>query len=201
MKSGLLQRPIEPGRRARSGAARQRERDWVASIARRVDILAADVSELRMTDSRPSVGARFEKVVERYHEEYEQQRETADRWRLVALSIGALAAILVFLATVAAIEAATAGRLGLAATLGGIAAYAARQSARHRRREECARARELELIAFPAVLDTLPAADRFGQTIRLARFEFAETDTRGVAEIEAGRRTQGPVNPRGPSHE
>ena len=49
---------------------------------------------------------------------------------------------------------ATVSRLGLGVLLGGLSGYAARQSARHRAREEEARSLEMDLVAFtPFVRD------------------------------------------------
>lgn len=91
-------------------------------------------------------------TAERYGEEVKEQRKVADIWRRVTIVLSVLAAAGVV--TVAITLGHNPGwedfigKLSASALIGGVAAYAARQSARHREREERARKFQLELTAF-----------------------------------------------------
>jgi hypothetical protein len=62
--------------------------------------------------------------------------------------------------------------LASAVLLGGVAAYTARQSARHRGREEHARRLQLDLTAFPVFVEALPEEDKVAATIWMAERSF-----------------------------
>lgn len=94
---------------------------------------------------------------ERYKDEADQQKKGANLWRLITVCV-------VVLAVGAGIWAAAArenetsalvGRLAIGLALGALAAYTARQSGRHRDREEDTREIALDLAAFNSFIEPL----------------------------------------------
>jgi hypothetical protein len=121
-------------------------------------------------------------TAERYGKEFDEQKTAANSWRIVTLGLGVLA---VAAAVVAAFDhkATTAGtKLAIAVLLGGVAAYTARQSARHRSREEHARQIQLDLTAFPVFVEALPDEDKVAATVWMAERSFL--GARGSVEDE-----------------
>lgn len=94
-----------------------------------------------------------------YSKEAKEQAKLANGWRLAAIALAMLAGLAAVTLLFADDDAATnwsliIGKLALAGTLGGLASYAARQSARHRGREERARHLELNIVTTgPLLLD------------------------------------------------
>jgi hypothetical protein len=102
-----------------------------------------------------------------FRDDAEQQKKAANTWRLVAVVFGVLAAVATGWAALSGSDESTQSliaRLALGAAAGGIAAYAARQSGRHRDREEEARRLELDLPAFGPFIESLP--DEVRQRVR-----------------------------------
>jgi hypothetical protein len=100
-----------------------------------------------------------------FSKEAKTERGTADTWRWIALAFGGaailLAAITAFFgdATDLTPERLIA-RLAATAGLGALAAYAGRQSARHRRREEDAKQLELDLTAIAPFVEEVDETKR-----------------------------------------
>lgn len=125
-----------------------------------------------------------------FREEAKTQKTAADKWRGVAVWFGILAAVLAVGAIVlAALEpdaassaSAVIGKVTATLVAAGIAAYAGRQSGRHREREEEAKQLELELVAFPPFIESLGEDQR-----REVRQAFAERAFKGRPS-EAPRR-------------
>jgi len=129
-------------------------------------------------------------TAERYDEEARSQKKAADNWRRGAV---AFAAVAVLVALWAAFHTGQTtenlvAKLGIGLALGGIAAYCARQSARHRRREEDARAIQLDLAAFGPFIEALPQERKDEERIALGRKLFGHRFARkDLSEaIEAG---------------
>jgi|NGEPerStandDraft_8_1074529.scaffolds.fasta_scaffold29769_2 hypothetical protein len=113
----------------------------------------------------------------RYGKEFTEQRETADFWRWVTVVFGVLAVVAAILAAFDN-KAATVGvKLGITILLGGVAAYTARQSSRHRSREEHARQLQLDLAAFPAFIEGLPPDAQETATVWMAERSFLGATT------------------------
>jgi hypothetical protein len=113
-------------------------------------------------------------TAERYGEEVEQQRAAADRMRLLTIVL-ALGAVAVGLYAVFAGDQeaeALIAKLAVSAVLGGLAAYTASQSGRHRRREERARALQLELTAFAPFIEPLDPAQNEEERVVMAPRTF-----------------------------
>jgi hypothetical protein len=67
---------------------------------------------------------------------------------------------------------AVATKLAVALLLAGVAGYTARQSGRHRNREEHARALQLELTAFSPFIEPLEPEQREEERVRMTRRTF-----------------------------
>lgn len=78
------------------------------------------------------------------------------------------------------------GKLALSIILGGIATYAARQSANHRRREERARDLQLELTAFAPFIEPLSAEQQEEERVIMTRKTFGKTTTAEKQAEEPG---------------
>lgn len=126
-----------------------------------------------------------------FRDEADTQKTAADIWRKTAVWFGIAAAVLAVGSIVlAALEPDTASSAGaivgkVTATLvaAGIAAYAGRQSGRHREREEEAKQLELELVAFPAFIESLEEDQQ-----REVRQAFAERAFKGRPAADGPRR-------------
>jgi hypothetical protein len=95
-----------------------------------------------------------------YSKEAKEQGDKADNWRIAAIVLGILAGVAAGAVLFGASRGDAAwqlviGKLAIGIVFGGIASYAARQSARHRRREESARHLELNLATFGSLADEL----------------------------------------------
>jgi hypothetical protein len=122
----------------------------------RVDALVADIDGMKIRSAELVGAIGVTGTAERYGEEFTEQRDVANKWRLTTVVLGVLAVAVSVLAAFDH-EATTAGaKVAIAILLGGVAAYTARQSSRHRRREEHARQLQLDLTAFPVFVEALP---------------------------------------------
>lgn len=113
-----------------------------------------------------------------YSKEAKEQGDTADTWRKAAIVLGIIAGVAAGTVLLGASSGETAwqlliGKIAIGVTFGGIAGYAARQSARHRRREESARHLELNLATFGSLAEQLDSdalkqarADLVGSMLR-----------------------------------
>jgi hypothetical protein len=175
--------------------------DQTASEAHsRLNAAVSDIERMR-EESAQLVGAiGITGTAERYDEEAKTQRAAADSWRRAAVLLALLA---VAIGCWAAFEgdqetANLAGKLTIGIVLGGVAAYAARQSARHRGREEDARAIQLDLAAFQPFIELLPEAQQHEERIALGRKLFGHRFTRkDVQDPEGGPSALGALLGRG----
>lgn len=112
-----------------------------------------------------------------FRKEATEQKKAADTWRRVTVVFGSIAAALavaaVVLATIypdrATSTSAVIAKITVTLAAAGVAAYAGRQSGRHRQREEESKRLELELVAFPPFIESLEEDQR-----REVRKEFAD---------------------------
>jgi hypothetical protein len=113
-------------------------------------------------------------TAERYGEERDEQKGIADRLRLASMVMALLAVVLAFLVTLQSHpdNATFAGKLSVSLLIGAIATYLAKQSGRHRRREEKARTLQLELTAFSPFIEPLPADKQIDERILMTRKTF-----------------------------
>ena len=94
-------------------------------------------------------------------------------------------------------DATTAGaKIAIAILIGGVGFYTARQSARHRHREEHARQLQLDLTAFPVFVEALPEEERTGETVGMVRRSFRGALPEPVEDDETGLSAWNQVRPR-----
>jgi hypothetical protein len=110
-----------------------------------------------------------------YSKEAKAQSGTADGWRITAIVFAALAALAALSVLFKHNDQHPAwdiaiAKLTVGVALGGIAGYAASQSARHRHREEAARQVELRIAALGPITHDLSEEDQ-----KLARGKFMES--------------------------
>jgi hypothetical protein len=95
----------------------------------------------------------------RYGIEVKAQKRQADIWRWITVGVVLGAAAVALWATRHAAEGIDdplfVGKVLISVALGGLATYTAKQSSRHRRREESARALELDMAAFPPFIEQM----------------------------------------------
>jgi anti-sigma-K factor RskA len=109
-----------------------------------------------------------------FAKEAKVQKREADQWRILTVSIGIAAAVVAVAAIGVSIALGTSpplviAEIGAVALLLGLADYAARQAALHRRREERARRLELDVTAVGPLTSALSESDK-----QRMRSEFAE---------------------------
>ncbi len=166
-------------------AQAQRDEDAKADITKLLADAANEVAERvseiqRMeAESADLVGAiGLAGTAEGYGQEAREQRKAADSWRwgtvvFVSLAVAAIVVIVVTLGSDPKWETVVV-KLSASVLFGGIAAYAASQSGRHRDREERARATELELAAFGPFIEPLIQEQREEERVRIARKTFGK---------------------------
>jgi hypothetical protein len=111
-------------------------------------------------------------TAERYGEEFREQRKVANIWRRVTIVVGLLAAAAALWAASEGDATKAGAKIAIAILVGGVGFYTARQSARHRHREEHARQLQLDLTAFPVFVESLPDEERADETIMMGRRSF-----------------------------
>jgi hypothetical protein len=110
-----------------------------------------------------------------FKKEAEDQKDQADLWRLLTLSLGGLAVLVALVAVGLVVGEFAEGssfilaKIAAITLLLGLAGYAAGQSGQHRRREKRARRLYLELVAFKPFSEPLPEPERHS-----VRKEFIE---------------------------
>lgn len=117
-----------------------------------------------------------------FRKEADEQKTAADTWRETTVRFGSVAALLALAAVVAAViwpdransASAIVAKVTVALAAAGVAAYAGKQSGRHRQREEEAKRLELELVAFPPFIESLDPEQK-----REVRKDFAVRAFRG----------------------
>src|SRR5205085_3759531 len=77
-------------------------------------------------------------------------------------------------------------KLAVSVILGGLSAYLARQSGRHRRREEHARSLQLELTAFSPFIEPLSPEQQEEERVIMTRKTFGKTTAAEASEEEPG---------------
>jgi hypothetical protein len=148
------------------------------------------VAEIRRMEKESSelVGAiGVAGTAERYSEEVTEQAKVANWWRWATIALGLAAVVIGLYAVVTGDQTNQdlAAKLVVSIILGGLAAYAARQSARHRRREEQARRLQLELTAFGPFIEPLQPEQREEERVVMARKTFGKA-WEGAPEEEPG---------------
>jgi hypothetical protein len=145
------------------------------------------VGEIRRMEKESSdlVGAiGLAGTAERYGEEAKEQKKVADvlRWLTLVLAVGAIA-----MAVYAAVHntgelTAVGSKLAVSLVFGGLATYTARQSGRHRKREERARNLQLELTAFAPFIEPLDPVLKQAERVVMTRKTFGHISSLPEAE-------------------
>jgi predicted phage tail protein len=149
------------------------------------------VSEIRRMEEESAqlVGAiGLAGTAERYSVEAREQCKAANRlrWATVIVAFAAVGmAVYASLHHETRTQTLTA-KLTVSLILGGVAAYLARQSARHRRREEHARALQLELTAFSPFIEPLTKEQQEEERVIMTRKTFGKTTATEASEEEPG---------------
>jgi hypothetical protein len=153
-----------------------------------VEVRVAEIRRME-EDSARLVGAiGLAGTAERYSEEARDQNETANtfRWLAVLVALGAVAmAVVASLHHDQTTQSLTA-KLAVSAILGGLSAYLARQSGRHRQREEHARSLQLELTAFSPFIEPLSPEQQEEERVIMTRKTFGKTTAPDASEEEPG---------------
>jgi hypothetical protein len=122
----------------------------------------------------------------RYANEADDQRRVANRLRGAAIAGAVIAALLALAVTLQhhPDNATFGGKLAVSLLIGAIATYLAKQSGRHRRREERARGLQLELTAFGPFIEPLPQPKQEDERVIMTRKTFGRPTTDDVEEEE-----------------
>jgi hypothetical protein len=112
----------------------------------------------------------------RWAQEAQKERTTANRWRWVTVAVVIAAAAVALLAARAdsVDDPEFVSKILISVALGGLATYAAKQSGRHRNREERARRLELELAAFGPFIEPLPTELQHEQRSKMVDRTFGQ---------------------------
>lgn len=133
-------------------------------------------------------------TAERYGDEAEEQKGVADNYRrlTVVLALGAVG--MAIFAVVHQVEdtSAVLAKLGVSLVFGALATYTARQSGRHRIREERARNLQLELTAFAPFIEPLDDDQKELERVLMARKTFG--NIRALPDAEDDHH-YGPLGP------
>jgi uncharacterized protein YoxC len=125
-------------------------------------------------------------TAERYEEEFEEQRTAANRWRWMTIAVGVLAAAVAVWAAFENDSTKAGAKVAIAILVGGVGFYTARQSARHRHREEHARQLQLDLTAFPVFIESLPPEAQNEATEEMVFRSFRGALPEPLVDDEAG---------------
>ena len=170
--------------------ARTKLQSLLADSKQTMDESVAEIRRME-EESAALVGAiGLAGTAERYGEEVKEQKKVADIWRRITIGLAILAAIGVVVVALTLGHNPRwedfIGKLTASALIGGGAAYAARQSARHREREERARSLQLELTAFSPFIEPLSHEQQEEERVVMTRKTFGKTNTEVSAEEEPG---------------
>jgi len=149
------------------------------------------VAEIRRMEeeSRQLVGAiGVAGTADRYTQEAKEQRRVANVFRALAIIVALGAVTMAIIASVHKDQTtqALSAKLAVSAIFGGLSAYLARQSGRHRRREEHAQSLQLELAAFGPFIEPLIPEQREEERVIMARKTFGKTTKAEASEEEPG---------------
>lgn len=163
----------------RADQFKERERALEEQIAaleddlrKRTEALLGEIEQMKERSAELVGAIGITGTAGRYRSEADEQRQIADRLRLAAVASGVLAIAVAIWSTHEDNAKALAAKLAISVVLGGVARYLARQSARHRGREERARGLQLDLTAFPVFVEGLPEDARVQETVDMVKRSF-----------------------------
>jgi len=174
------------------GEALEKFRAQLATIHQQaqdeVDQRVAEIRRMEEESSRLVGAIGLAGTAERYSVEAKEQRKAAF-WLQVAAIVVALGAVPMAIVASLNHDQSTqhlVAKLAVSAILGGLAAYLARQSGRHRRREEHARSLQLELTAFSPFIEPLSPEQQEEERVIMTRKTFGKTTAPGASDEEPG---------------
>jgi hypothetical protein len=173
----------------------------VTTANERADALVSEI-ERKDTDARKLLAALgVTGTAGRWAQEAKRERTTANRWRwaTVLVVIAAVAVALLSARADSLDDPVFVSRILISAALGGLAAYTAKQSGRHRNREERARRLELELAAFGPFIEPLPEELQHQQRGKMVERTFGRPDVPAELDGGPGVLSQIPRRPESPS--
>jgi hypothetical protein len=187
---------------ARAAEFQQALKDAQAELAElqkesqeKVDQHVAEIERMEK-DSAALVGAiGLAGTAERYGEEAKEQKKVADRMRTITFVLASGAIVMAIFAAIHHADETTTllSKLGVSAVFGALAAYTAKQSGRHRVREERARNLQLELTAFAPFIEPLDPAQRELERVIMARKTFGQIRALPEADDDHSFGPLGPV--------
>lgn len=174
---------LESSSSAATAAADQRLNEAVENARAQADQLMNEMRELRTKaeDTAGVIGATGTSAG--YRKEADAQEQIANWLRASAVLFGLVAAGLAVWAIIHAQQNPSASfsivlsKVAGALVFGGIAGYLATQSGHHRAREEQARRRQLDLIALPPFIATLPDEEKEEITREVASRIFVNSES------------------------
>jgi hypothetical protein len=138
----------------------------------RIDTLVNEIEEMKDRSAKLVGAIGITGTAGRYKNEADEQKKVADRLRLTTVGSTLIAIAVAIWATHETDGGALAAKLVISLALGGVAGYLARQSARHRGREERARDLQNDLTAFPVMSEALPEDQKIEQTVEMINRSF-----------------------------
>jgi len=180
--------------------AQQRLDAFELRVGQEVDERVAEIRRMEDESSKLVGAIGLAGTSERYGVEAVAQKQVADKLRnfTVGLALGAVAMAVFAVVHNPEDAHATAAKLGVSVVFGALAAYTARQSGRHRTREERARNLQLELTAFAPFIELLPEDQQEFERVLMTRKTFGNIAALPEADAEHnyGLGPLGPVRDR-----
>lgn len=169
-------------------AANERIEAFMTDAQQQVDERVSEIRRMKEETAQLVGAIGLAATAERYGEEAVTQKRIADRLRLASMGTAVLAVVLAFVVTLQnhPDDATFAGKLAVSILIGAIATYLAKQSGRHRRREEKARDLQLELTAFSPFIEPLSAEQQEEERVIMTRKTFGKIAAEESADEEPG---------------
>ncbi|HEV7566811.1 MAG TPA: hypothetical protein VGO31_12715 [Microbacteriaceae bacterium] len=176
-------------------AAKKSVADLLAQAKVDVDARVSEIRRMEEESSGLVASIGLGGTAERYGDEAKDQKRVADtfRWITVVLALGAVAMAIFAVIHRVNDNSVVLAKLGVSAVLGGLAAYTARQSGRHRQREERARNLQLELTAFAPFIEPLPEPIKELERVLMTRKTFG--NIAALPDGDDGSHNYGPLGP------
>jgi hypothetical protein len=176
-------------------AAREAVAEMLEAAKGEVDDRVSEIRRMEEESSGLVASIGLGGTAERYGDEATAQKSVADTFRrlTVVLALGAVGMAVFAVVHHANENSIVLAKLGVSAVLGGLATYTAKQSGRHRKREERARNLQLELTAFAPFIEPLPEPIKELERVLMTRKTFG--NIAALPEGDDGVHNYGPLAP------